>query len=205
MNRQIKIWSFGDVDRGSKVRWTAAELQYEIEDLRLAVGDHQEAPYRDINPYGQVPAAELEDGVLIESTAICLSLAERHPEVQLIPYGRDSRDFFWQTVCLATTTLETPVVQYYLSKVGYGDEAWMGLLEKPLRKRLNTFVASLPDEGYLCGEFTLADIFAAYCLSLGLQAGLLEPEGALQAYMQRLMARQAARAARFFLRLEGKL
>ena len=35
MNKHIKIWSFADVDRGGKVRWTANELGYEIEEERV--------------------------------------------------------------------------------------------------------------------------------------------------------------------------
>ena len=205
MNRQIRIWSFGDRDRGAKVRWTAAELQYTIEEVRLSVGDHLQSPYRELNPYGQVPTAELDDSILIESTAICLSLAERHPEVQLIPYGRDSRDFFWQMVSLTTSTLEGPMVQYFLSKAGYQDEAWAHLLGGRLTERLNAFAASLPEEGCLCGEFTLADVFAAYSLKLALQAELLAPDATLQAYMQRLMERPAAQASGFFTGLEGKI
>ncbi|MDT8320380.1 MAG: glutathione S-transferase family protein [Xanthomonadales bacterium] len=205
MNRQIKIWSFGDMDRSAKVRWTGEELQYTIEEVRLSVGDHLQSPYRELNPYGQVPTAELDGSILIESTAICLSLAERHPEAQLIPYGRDSRDFFWQMVSLTTTTLEGPIVLYLRSKMGDQDAAWIDLLERPLARRLQTFAATLPEEGCLCGEFTLADVFAAYSLRLALQADLLAPEGALPAYLRRLMARPAAHSSGFFKSLEGKI
>ena len=35
--RTIRIYSFFDVDRSGKVRWTACELGYEIEESRIAV------------------------------------------------------------------------------------------------------------------------------------------------------------------------
>ena len=56
----------------------------------------------------------------------------------------------------------------------------------------------MPQEGYICGEFSLADICAAYVLRIGVQAELLPLEGTLESYLRRLMARPAAQAARFF-------
>lgn len=198
MSRHIKIWSFADIDRSGKVRWTANELGYDIEEERVGPGEHNAEPYRALNPYAQVPTAELDGQTLIESNAICLALAERHPEAGLIPQGQAGRDRFWQIVSMATTTLETPVVLYYLSKRGFVDAAWAELWAKPLEPRLKVFAGNVPGEGYVCGEFSLADICAAYVLRIGVQAELLSLEGKLEAYLRRLMARPAAQAARFF-------
>lgn len=77
-----------------------------------------------IHSYGQVPTVELDGQTMIESTAICLALAERHPEAGLIPQGRELRDRFWQSVNLSVSTLEIPVVMYILSKRGFADAAW---------------------------------------------------------------------------------
>jgi glutathione S-transferase len=198
MKRHIRIWSFADVDRSGKVRWTANELDYEIEETRIKPGEHTAEPYGALNPYRQIPTAELEGQTLIESTAICLALAERHPDAGLIPAARESRDRFWQSVNLSVTTLETPVVLYYLSKLGIVDAAWAELWARPLAPRLTTFAASAPKKGYICGEFSVADICAAYVLRIGVQAGLLPLEGNLEIYLRRLMDRPAAQAARFF-------
>ena len=198
MSRHIKIWSLADVDRSGKVRWTANELGYEIEEERVKFGEQAAEPYTQLNPYAQVPTAEFEGTRMIESTAICLALAERHPEAGLIPDGRDARDRFWQFLNLSTTTLEMPAVLYYLSQRGIIDAGWAPLTLPPLKKRLQVFAAGVPDEDYLCGDFSLADICAAYVLRIGVQAELLPFEGALKSYLQRLKDRQAAQAARFF-------
>jgi glutathione S-transferase len=198
MHKSIKLWSFADVDRSGKVRWTARELGYEIEEIRVGLGEHTSDPYRQLNPYEQIPTAELDGKILLESTAICLSLASRHPQAGLIPADRSRLDIFWQSISLSTSTLEMPVVQYYLSKSGFMDEVWTGLLEAPLRKRVNVFARELPDNGYICGDFTLADVCAAYVLRLGVQSELLPFEGKLETYMRSLMARPAAQAARIF-------
>jgi len=198
MNKRIRIWSFADVDRSGKVRWTANELGYEIEEERVALGEHAAEPYRELNPYGTIPTAELDGQLLIESTAICLALAERHPEAGLVPQGRELRDLFWQSVSLSVSTLETPVVLYYLSNRGVADAAWAPLCAQPLETRLPVLAASMPQEGYICDDFSLADICAGYVLRIAVQAGLLPLEGKLEGYLRRLMARPAAQAARFF-------
>jgi len=202
MSRHIKIWSFVDRDRSGKVRWTANELGYEIEEVRIKPGEHAADPYRQINPYEQIPAAELDGEILIESTAICLSLAERHPQAALIPSDQRQRDAFWQAMNIAANTLEMPVVLYWLSKRGVVEAQWAGLWHAYLNKRLDVFAAGLPQENFICGAFSLADICAAYVLNVAVLAGLLPFEGRLEMYLRRLMARPAARAARFFDHLE---
>lgn len=198
MSRHIRIWSFADVDRSGKVRWTANELGYEVEEVRVKLGEHAQGPYRQLNPYGMIPTAEIDGEMLIESTAICLSLAERHPEAGLIPEDRATRDRFWQSVNLCASTLETPVVLYYLSKRGVVDAAWASLWAEPLQSRLPVLAARVPADGFICGRFSLADICAGYVLRIGVESGLLPMEGALAAYLENLMARPAAQAARFF-------
>lgn len=198
MSRNIRIWSLADVDRSGKVRWTANELGYEIEEMRVKFGEQAAEPYRQLNPYAQVPTAEFDGTRMIESTAICLALAERHPEAGLIPGERGRRDRFWESVNLSTTTLELPVVLYYLSKRGIVDAGWAPLTLPPLEKRLRVFAGSVPEDGCVCGDFSIADICAAYVLRIGVQAELLPFDGALRAYLQRLMERPAAQAARFF-------
>jgi glutathione S-transferase len=198
MSRSLKLWSFADVDRSGKVRWAARELGYDIEEQRVGLGEHAAEPYRALNPYAQIPTAEIDGQRLIESTAICLALAERHPEAALVPQDRDLRDRFWQALNLATTTFESPVVLYYLARRGVIDAAWAPLCEAPLRRRLPVFAAGLPDDGYICGSFTLADVCAAYVLRIAVQAELLPLEGVLAAYLRRLAARPAAQEARFF-------
>ena len=198
MSQSIRLYSFADVDRSGKVRWTAREIGLDVEDSRLELGEQAGEAYLQLNPYAQVPTAEIEGQSFVESTAICLILAERHPGIGLIPVEAEQREEFWQNVALATTTLEQPMVNYSLSKWGVIDERWAELLKEGLKPRLETFADSMPDEGYLHGAFTLADIFAAYILRMGIQSGLLQKRGKLSDYLDRLRKRPAAVEARFF-------
>ena len=58
MHKSIKLWSFADVDRSGKVRWTAREPGYEIEEIKVGLGEHTSDPYRQLNPYEQIPTAD---------------------------------------------------------------------------------------------------------------------------------------------------
>jgi glutathione S-transferase len=198
MSKHIKIWSFADADRSGKVRWTAEELGYEIEEARIKPGEQTTEPFQQINPYEKIPVAELDGKIVVESNAICILLAERHPEVALIPSSRANRDVFWQSMSTTTSTLERPVVMYFLAKSGLVDPAWKELSSASISKRIAVLSESMPGEGYICGDFSLADICAAYVLRIGIQAGLLPFEGKLENYLRRLMARPAAQAARVF-------
>lgn len=208
MNRQIKLHAFADVDRSGKVRWVAHELGYEILEQRVPPGEQSKPPYADINPYGQIPAMELDGEIIIESTAACVILAERHPESGLIPDQERSdgapRRAFWQAVSVATHTLENPVTYCYLSQLGFVDERWQAICEADMLRRLRIFAGRIPAAGYLIdGGFSLADVFAGYVLRIAVQGGYLQAEGPVGDYLQRLRDRPAAQAAKFFASLEG--
>ncbi|WP_153957059.1 glutathione S-transferase family protein [Cupriavidus necator] len=61
--------------------------------IDLRGGENRRAPYNvDVNPAGQTPALELDDGsVLTEVTAICEYLEERFPEIPLIGTTAEER------------------------------------------------------------------------------------------------------------------
>ena len=203
MSKAIQIFSFADVDRSGKVRWTACELGYEIEETRLELGEHQGEDYLRLNPYAQVPTATIDGKNFIESSAICVLMAERHPEAGLIPTDLEQREVFWQQVSVAVTSLETPVVNYFLASRGIMDERWKSMLEDSLKPRIETFVSTMPTSGYLAGDFSLADIFAAYVLRVAIQGGVLINDGVLADYLDRLRARPAAAASRMFDSLDA--
>ena len=200
MTGQIKLYSFADRDRSGKIRWTAYELGYSVEECRLDFGEHRQDDYASLNPYRQIPTVEIDDEIMIESSAVCINLAERHPEHGLIPPAGDpSRSVFWQQVALATQTLEFRVVNYILSKAGIVDEAWGPMLEDRLRSHFAVFVGNVPEQGWWLGEtFTLADIFAAYVLRIAVKSGLLENTAPLKGWFERPMARPAVQQAGFF-------
>jgi glutathione S-transferase len=56
-----------------------------MEEVDIVAGVNRQADYLQLNPSGQCPALELDDGsILAEITAICEYLEDRHPEPPLI-------------------------------------------------------------------------------------------------------------------------
>ena len=85
MSESIELYSFAPFDRCSRVRWVANELGIAITEHRLNVraGEHRSPEYRAINPTGLVPTM-VRDGVpQFDSGAICLHLADTHPQAAL--------------------------------------------------------------------------------------------------------------------------
>lgn len=77
------------------VKLFMAEKGIEIPEVmvNLRGGENRRAPYNiDVNPTGQTPALELDDGsVLTEITAICEYLDEKYPEPTLIGSTAEER------------------------------------------------------------------------------------------------------------------
>ncbi|MGH0033094.1 MAG: glutathione S-transferase family protein [Myxococcota bacterium] len=69
------------------VRMFLAEKGVELptEQVDIMAGQNRQAPYTDANPFGQMPALELDDGRVIgETTVICEYLEEKHPTPVLV-------------------------------------------------------------------------------------------------------------------------
>ncbi|MBW6397121.1 glutathione S-transferase family protein [Roseomonas sp. HJA6] len=80
---------YGDTGSGSViVEMALAEIgaPVELRDVPLATDAQLAAEYRRINPMGRIPTLILPDGtVLTETLAILPTLADRHPEADLLP------------------------------------------------------------------------------------------------------------------------
>ena len=100
--------------RSSRVLWLLAELDAPSELVKLAPEQRRSVEHRARHPLGRVPALELDDGtVMFESAAICLQLADLHPEAGLIaPLGSPERALVYQWVLFAVTELEAPLFRW---------------------------------------------------------------------------------------------
>ena len=199
MSETIKLWGFGDNDRSGKVRWTAYELGLDVEEIRVELGRHRKSPYRDLNPYAQIPTVEFRGETLIESTAACQFIAESvgTPNLVVAP-GSDNRQQFLFWCSFFTETTEPRLVEAVLGKAGVLPPEYFDLHERLLKFKLRVAAERLPPTGFLCGpEFTLADIFAGYSLRLALRVNLVDRETVMP-YLDQLRSRPAAKQSRFF-------
>jgi len=199
MSESIVLYSFGDVDRSGKVRWLAAELGLDVVESRVGFGEQRKHPYLDKNALGQIPTVEFRGRTLIESSAICHEMAESFDEPKLwIGRGEPERSKYLFWLAAFGENLEGRLVECAVSRGGILGPEHFALHENRVRAKLAPLVAMLPREGYLAGDrFTVADVVGGYSLRLALTLGFVE-RAAIEPYFGRLVAREAARQARFF-------
>jgi glutathione S-transferase len=169
-------------------------VPYELVVMTREEGRGEE--HRGRHPLRRVPVLEDDDGFLFESAAICLHLADRHPEAGLVPaVGSRNRALVYQWACFAPAELEPSLF-----------EAWRTAERDPDRAaaaRDRFFVAAgvveaaLDGSEYLVAEqFTVADVMVASALMFTTRAGLADQlPPSLTGYIGGLAQRPAFQAA----------
>jgi glutathione S-transferase len=171
--------------RSSRVLWLLAEIDGACELVKLTPEQRKSAEHLARHPLGRVPVLELDDGtVMFESAAICLQLADLHPEAAMIaPLGSPERALIYQWVLFAMTELEAPLFRWIR-------EAAENLADPPSRERFAQAAAALQTaldgRDWLVGDrFSVADVMCASVLGGAHSRGLLTDWPALQAYVER--------------------
>lgn len=131
-------------------------------------GEHRDATYKKLNPNARVPTLDHDGMIMFEAAAICLYLAERHPEAKLMPApGTPSRGHFLQWLTFLTNTVQEALGRWHHPD-HYADEtehrqAIQANAEQSLDKLWQQLDAALGRDGpYLLGEqFSVADIYLA--------------------------------------------
>lgn len=180
---------------------------FELVFVDRAQGAHKSAAYLALNPNGLIPV--LTDGALVlyEAAAICLHLADTHPQAALAPaLATPQRAQFYKWLAWLTNSLQATLIVYFyperwadtpdaVAQVKAHAEAKIGAL-------LDVLDAELARHG---GPWLLGDAFSAvdaYALMLcRWTRGLARPARALPhlgPYLQRALARPAV--ARVFER-----
>jgi glutathione S-transferase len=177
--------------RSSRVLWLLEELGAPYELTELGGAQRQSPEHLERHPLGRVPALELGDGTtMFESAAICLQLADLHPEQGLIaPLGSSERGHVYQWVVFGMTELEAPLFRWLR-------ELREGSTDSPARDRFAQAVTALDsqlgDRNWLLEDrFTVADVICASVLGGAHERGLLSEWPRLGAYVERCEARPA--------------
>ncbi len=93
--------------RSSRTVWMLEEIGAPYQLTEIAGVERRSDAHLARHPLGRVPALELEDGtVMFESAAICLQLADLHPDAGLsAPLGSSQRALIYQWVLFSMTEL----------------------------------------------------------------------------------------------------
>jgi glutathione S-transferase len=181
--------------RDLRVRWALEEAGLAYEERLIGFGPDQEsADYRELQPFGQVPAYE-EDGLtLFESGAIMLRIAGRSEA--LLPHDGAARAKAVQWVFAALNSIEPHIQQMAAIDGFYSHEEW-AKLRRPsalemAERRLDQLTARLGDRDFLEeGGFTVGDLAMTTVLRIGQRTGLIEARPELAAYVGRCESRPA--------------
>lgn len=175
---------------------------YELVLVDRARQAHKTAGYLALNPNGLIPV--LEDGTLVlyETAAICLHLADRHPQAALAPLlGTPQRAHFYKWLVWLTNTLQARLIHYFYPErlVDANEFAAAAQVKARAEADVGTMLDQLDAELARHGQpWLLGATYSAvdpYALMLGRWTrGFKRPARALPhlgPYLQRVFARPA--------------
>jgi glutathione S-transferase len=184
--------------RDLRVRWALEELGLPYRVRLIGPEDQQSAPYRALQPFGQVPAYEEDGLVLFESGAILLHLAERS-EI-LLPRDPATRAHVIAWMFCAVNTIEPFIINLATIDLFNADEEWAKTRRPAELAKIETRFAALSERlskhGYLeADRFTVADLLMTTVLRIPRHCDLVAQYPTLEAYRLRNEARPAFRRA----------
>ena len=182
--------------RPRRVRWALEEAgaPYDFVVMDAETGRGEEHARR--HPLGRVPALETDDGTLFESAALCLHVADLHPEAGLIPpTGTHERGEVYQWILFGMTELEPAMVRTIVTRRG-ADAGEIAKAEERLQRVGAVLANVLHVSDYLVGNrFTIADVVVGGVLGSARKYDALPDSPALRSYLERLDDRPARQRA----------
>ncbi len=186
------------MSRGQIGRFALHEVNADYEQVLVDWRDKPTALLA-ANPMGKVPTiihhAPDGDRVVSEAAAVCLYLAQMHPEAGLLPTESESADYLRWTFfaagpidqCITSRALKFEPSPEQEGMAGFGS----------VERTMNTLDQFLTGRTWVCGEhFTMADVYVGSSVDWGLTFGILPPLESLVAYAERIQARPAYKAAK---------
>ncbi|HEY4161454.1 MAG TPA: glutathione S-transferase family protein [Dongiaceae bacterium] len=149
-----------------------AGVPYALKLVDQGKGEHRMPEYLKLNPAGKIPTLIIDNEFLMtESAAMCMLIADRHPQAKLAPeIGDLARGHFYMWLSHLTNTLQPAILRFYYSEryTSAADGA-KAVVEKAMEE-VTTLWQRIEDHlkakgPYLLGDrFSAADIFC-YMLS----------------------------------------
>jgi glutathione S-transferase len=173
----------------------------------LMGGENRREPYLSVNPAGQTPALELDDGAVIsEITNICEYIEEKHPETPLIGKTAEERAKTRMWVRRIDLNICEPLANGFRFAEGLAlfqprmrclPEAAPGL-KAIAQDKLTWLDGLMAGKSFIAGDrLTLADILLFCFLDFGIGVGQpLNPDNKnIAAWYERMKARPSAAAS----------
>jgi glutathione S-transferase len=182
--------------RPPRVRWALEEAGAPYDYVVMSSDEGRSDEHAARHPLGRVPVLETADGLLFESAALCLHVADSYPDAGLVPAtGTFERAQVYQWSFFAMTELEPAVIRAYLAH-RRDDAERTAKADERLAKVGRALGDALDGKSYLLGEeFSIADVIVGGVLESARRYDLFPDLPALHAYLERLDARPAKQHA----------
>lgn len=175
-------------------------VPYELKLVDRKVNAQQSHAYLKLNPNGKIPVLVDGELVLYETAAICLHLADTHPQAGLAPaLGTPQRAVFYKWLMWLSSTLQPEMEVYFYPERWANDGAGAAVAKQHAERRIDAFVDQLDAElarhggPWLLGEsYSLLDPYALMLCRW--TRGMARPARGLPhvgPYLQRVLARPA--------------
>lgn len=182
--------------RPPRVRWALEEVGAPYDYVVMTKENGLLDEHRSRHPLGRVPVFDCDGGQLIESAAICLHIADLHPEAGLIPApGTYARGLVYQWSFFAMTEVEASMLRYYTAREGTDADAASKAAARR-DKAMQVLADALEGRDYLVDDtFSIADVVTGGVLDSARTYDLLPEIPVLHEYLERLDAREAKQRA----------
>lgn len=182
--------------RSAMVHYMLHELgePFEIVPVDLQKGEHKSPEFLKLNPMGKIPVLRDGDVVVTEVPAILTYLADKYPKAGLAPaIDAPERGAYLRWMFFYGSCVEPAATDHYLKRETPPSTAGWGKLDDVL----DTLSAGLAPGPWLLGErFSAADVLIGSGLGYMLPFNLIPERQEYVAYVERLEARPAHKAAR---------
>ncbi len=190
------------------VRMFAAEegIELELQEVDLMAGENRQPAFLAINPAGQLPALELDDGSIItEITAICEYLDDIKGHTSLIgttPEQRAETRMWVRRIDLGIMENLANAFRYGEGQALFKDRMTLipeaaDALKALAQEKLTWLDNQMTGKQFICGDrFSLADVLLIAFLEFGEQVGqpLNENNENIMAWLERVKSRPSAAA-----------
>ncbi len=192
----LRLFQRQGAGRPLRVRWALEEAGADYDYVLMTREEGHAEEHAKRHPLGRVPVLETDGVLLFESAALCLHVADLHPEAELIPStGSPVRGQVYQWSFFAMTELEPALTRAYVARRDADADA-MTRAQERLDRAAAVLAEALAGRPYLIGDrFTIADVVAGGVLESARSFDLLPNAPGLEAYLERLDARPAKQRA----------
>ena len=150
-----------------------AAAPYELIEIDISADSERDPEYLKLNPHGRIPTLVYDGQVIIESAAICIYLADKHPKSGLSPavdHPDRSRYLQWM-VYLTNTLQETLLRKLYTSDFTRDAESEAGVVASASAK-LDLIMAFIDRSlGEADGPFLLGNQLSSADIYLNMLTG----------------------------------